>query len=110
MTVAFEVERFERVDASSGTALLRLAGTFRSDAPTELAAPELVVDDGRRPRHVSPLPDPAAAAPGADPAGRIWRAAFPVPAEMLEGTRVAYALRASDATIDLPHPAHPRAG
>src|SRR4051812_26837800 len=108
MTVAFEVERFERVDASAGTALLRLAGTFTAESSTDLRPPELVVDDGRRTRRVAPLPDPAASAPGADPDGRGWRAAFPVPADLLEGGRVAYALQASDAVIDLPRPAPSR--
>src|SRR4051794_30031188 len=109
MTVAFEVERFERVDASAGTVLLRLAGTFRADAPTELRLPELVVDDGRRARRIMPLPDPSAGAPAADPDGRAWRAAFPVPADVLESGRIAYALDASDAVIDLPRPARTRA-
>ena len=52
MTVAFEVERFERVDASSGTALLRLSGSFRAETATELGRPELLVDDGRRSRTI----------------------------------------------------------
>src|SRR3954452_20751206 len=109
MTVAFEVERFERVDASSGTALLRLAGTFRADVPTELPSPELVIDDGRRSQLVSALPDPSAGAPAADPDGRTGRAAFPVPSELLDGGRIAYALETRDAgVIDLPAPARPR--
>src|SRR4051794_36341418 len=71
MTVAFDVERFERVDASSGTALLRLAGTFGSgDDP---GTPQLLVDDGHTSRRVSPLPDPSAPRPAA---GGAWRAAF----------------------------------
>src|SRR3954471_11066888 len=85
-TAAFDVERFERVDASAGTVLLRLSGTFSPDV--EPGAPELLVDDGRDARHVKPLPDPSGGpAPGGD-----WRAAFPVPAELLTGSRIAYAL------------------
>ena len=43
LTVAFAVERFERVDASAGTVLLRLSGRFE-EAPETV---ELLVDDGR---------------------------------------------------------------
>src|SRR4051812_17581677 len=108
MSVAFEVERFERVDASSGTVLLRLAGTFRADAATEFGAPQLVVD-GRRTRRVPPLPDPAAAPPAAEPGGRSWRAAFAVASELLEGHRVAYALGGPGAgVIALPQRARMR--
>src|SRR3954467_277598 len=72
-TVAFDVERFERVDASAGTVLLRLSGTFAPDV--EPGAPELLVDDGRDARHVQPLPDPSGGpAPGGDA-----RADFPRP-------------------------------
>src|SRR4051812_5526644 len=105
MPVAFDVERFERVDASSGTALLRLSGTFTSETPTEIGRPELVVDDGRNASRVHPLPDPAGGSPSADAGGREWRAAFPVPASLLDGGRVAFALEASGAgVIDLPRP------
>src|SRR4051794_41685972 len=98
-TVAFDVERFERVDASAGTVLLRLSGTFAPDV--EPGAPELLVDDGRDARHVQPLPDPS----GGPVAGADWRAAFPVPAALLSGSRVAYALSVPGAgVIDLPGP------
>jgi len=63
LTVAFDIERFERIDASSGTALLRVAGTFTSEAETTLGAPELLIDDGRDARRVTSLPDPAANCP-----------------------------------------------
>jgi hypothetical protein len=84
MTVAFDVERFERVDASSGTALLRLSGTFTAG---DGDPPELIVDNGRDARHVKALPDPSGGAVSAGP----WRGAFPVPSALLEG-RVAFEL------------------
>src|SRR3954447_19812971 len=96
VSVAFEVDRFERVDASSGTALLRLAGHFDVEVD---GGPVLVVDDGRRSQEISPLPDPSRVA------GRAWRGAFAVPTELLESGRVAYALRVGGSFIDLPRPA-----
>src|SRR5829696_950351 len=99
VSVAFEVDRFERVDASPGTALLRLSGRFDGAVRD---VPSLVVDDGRSTRTVAPLPDPSGGRPGA---GGAWRGAFPVPLELLESGRVAYALRAGAGVVDLPRPA-----
>src|SRR3954447_684585 len=101
MAAEFDVERFERVEASSGTALLRLSGTFTAEPPADLGTPELVIDNGRDARRVAALPDPSGRAHG----GRDWRAAFPVPAALLEGGKIAFALSTSGAgIIDLPDP------
>ena len=82
----FTLDRFERVDASAGTTLLRLEGSWEG-------SPELIVDDGRRSHRVRPLPSPAGGA-----------LAFPVPREVVEGGRVAFALDLGGTSVDLPRP------
>ena len=104
MGFAFEVDSFARVDASADTALLRISGRWRSDEPTDLGVPVLLVDDGRRSHPVQPLPDPSGGTASASPAGDPWRAAFPVPTALLTA-RTAYALRAGPAGIvEIPAP------
>lgn len=75
----FEVERFERVAAGSGAVLLRIVGCWRTEARERLAPPMLLIDDGRRPRRLAPLPGPDDAAPLAGPDPPSWRAAFNAP-------------------------------
>jgi hypothetical protein len=100
MAVGFDVDLFAQVDASSDGALLTLSGTF-TEGPGSLV-PELVVDDGTTRRRFAPIER------AAEPEGGGWRATFPVPAELLEGRAVGYALRtAEDEAIDLPAPVVP---
>ena len=102
MPVAFEVDRFERVDASAGTVLLRVAGTVRTAGPVPAGAPSLVVDDGRARRRVPALPDPRG---GAVADGGVVRAAFPVPSALLDAGRPAFALELGGGdVVDLPRP------
>src|SRR5687767_14670642 len=104
MGFAFDVERFERIDASADTALLRLSGRWRADAEVSLGVPVLLVDDGRRAHPVKPLPDPSGGAASTSPAGSEWRAAFPVPQALLTA-RSAFALRAGAAgVVEIPRP------
>jgi hypothetical protein len=93
----FRLERFERVDASAGTALLRVLGEW-DGAET----PELMIDDGRERRRVRALPDPSGGAGG-------LRAAFPVPSALLGSGSVAFALvsQAGELVADLPRPVAP---
>jgi hypothetical protein len=93
----FRLERFERVDASAGTALLRVLGEW-DGAET----PELLIDDGRERRRVRALPDPSGGAGG-------LRAAFPVPSALLGSGSVAFALvsQAGELVADLPRPVAP---
>ncbi len=83
---AFTLDRFERVDASAGTALMRLEGSWEG-------TPELIVDDGRRSHRIRALPAPAGGA-----------LAFPVPRELVDGGRVAFALDVGGTVADLPRP------
>jgi hypothetical protein len=103
---AFEVDRFERVDASAGTALLRLSGRFTDD-PGGL--PELVIaDDGREIRRLPPVPDPL---PSRVPAaGSTWRGAFALPQSVLNAGPLAFSLVTRAGAVDLPQPADPSAG
>ncbi|CAA9504689.1 MAG: hypothetical protein AVDCRST_MAG30-2128, partial [uncultured Solirubrobacteraceae bacterium] len=71
MRADFSLDRFERVDASATTALLRLSGVW-SEAPGDRA--ELLVGDAT----FAPLPDPRSGAGGGP-----WRAAYPVPVALL---------------------------
>jgi hypothetical protein len=93
---AIELTEFERVDATPGTVLLRLAA--RAMRGTSFAEPHtLVVDDGRAVHRLSALP----AAP--DPSG-LWRAAFSAPARLL-GPHSCYSLELSDGSVvNLPAP------
>ncbi|HEV2785934.1 MAG TPA: hypothetical protein VGV67_06075, partial [Solirubrobacteraceae bacterium] len=99
-----EVERFERVAAGGGTVLLRLAGRWRAESRERMAPPMLLLDDGRRSRRLAPLPGPDDASPLAGPDPPPWRAAFSIPAELLEGRRLAFALETSRGIVDLPRP------
>src|SRR4051794_6795380 len=105
MAVGFDVDLFERVDASAERTLLHLAGTFTEGAGPH--TPELLVDDGITRQRISPLPGAEAPHPDAE---SDWRATFPVPAELIERASVGYALSTSEAeVIDLPAPSVPAA-
>jgi len=102
---AIELEGFEQIEATPGTALLRISAratgggtagrTTRGGASRGSA--KLIVDDGARLHHFTPLPAPP------DPPG-VLRYAYSVPAAVLGG-RAAYALELSDgSTVDLPSP------
>jgi hypothetical protein len=86
----FTVERFERVDASSGMSLLRLSGAGLGIEPV------LMVDDGGMARRVRALPDPM---------GATDRAAFAVPSSVFDSGRAAFALDIGGFLLDLPVPA-----
>ena len=102
--VSFEVQHFERIDATPGTVLLRLQGTWRSSRREHLSTPALVLDDGQTTRRLPPLRGPDDTTPQPTPGGTLWRGAFRVPAGLLTG-HVTYALDAgADVLVDLPRP------
>jgi hypothetical protein len=104
MSVRFEVEGFEQVQATPGTALLRLSGRWQAEVRERLAPPMLVIDDGRRTHRVAALPGPDEANPLAGPDAPLWRAAFAAPAALL-GSRCAFALDVGrGGLIDIPRP------
>ena len=81
------LDGFERIDASPGTALLRVtarggAGEAASGSPT------LVIDDGVRLHRLTPLPAPP-------DAGDVIRAAFSAPISLLRNIVRASARSAS---------------
>jgi len=100
----FEVERFERVPAGGGTALLRVAGRWRADSRERLPPPLLLIDDGRRSHRLAALPGPDDASPLAGPDPAPWRAAFSAPGALLGGGHLAFALETSRGIVDLPKP------
>lgn len=87
-----ELERFEQVEATAGTLLLRLAGRWRAETPGRLPAPILLLDEGSRVHRLEPLPGPGDSAPAASPDAPAWRVAFSAPAELLTHPGVAFAL------------------
>lgn len=96
---SIELELFEQVDATPGTALLRLAA--RPSDVDGVRASTLVVDDGRTQHRLTPIPQPA------DASG-LLRAAYAAPLKMLVG-RVAFALELPDGSVrDLPSPTRSR--
>src|SRR2546430_3451999 len=56
MWASFELERFERVVAVPGIALLRVSGRFRAEAVARLEPPGLLGDGGGGPRRIQALP------------------------------------------------------
>jgi hypothetical protein len=105
MRASFELERFERVVAVPGIALLRVSGRFRAEAVARLEPPVLLVDGGGGPRRIQALPGAAGVTPMAGPGGGVpWRGGFPVPAHAVKAD-AAFALEAGAAgTIELPRP------
>src|SRR5436305_4946186 len=84
----WELDAFERVDASPGRVLLRISGRSSRDAG---ARPTLIVDDGRTMHRLAALPSAGA------PAGRDRvQVAFSAPSELLGGRRTAFALELGD--------------
>src|SRR3954451_22822522 len=109
MPATFDVERFEHVAATKETALLRVAGRWRSDQRERLSPPMLVVDDGKRTHRLAALPGPDDAAPSAGPEAQVWRAAFSAPSELIENARRVFALDAGQNVVAaLPRPAEGR--
>jgi hypothetical protein len=103
--VSFDVEAFEQVAAGSGMALLRVVGRWRADDATALGPPTLIVDDGRDAHRLDALTAPGAAPLAAGPGGGTpWRGAFSAPSALLEQRRIAFALDAGGAVVDLPRP------
>jgi chemotaxis protein MotB len=98
---SIELELFEQVVATPGTALLRLAA--RAPDVDGARASTLVVDDGRTQHRLRPIPQPP------DQSG-LLRAAYTAPLQMLVG-RVAFALELPDGSVlDLPSPTRSRRG
>jgi hypothetical protein len=93
---AFELEAFERLVATPGTVLLRVAGRWRAGSPVALEEPVLRAGD----RLVAPLPGPSA--PHAGPDAPHWGAAYAVPAHVAEGA--AFALEVGPWLVSLPAP------
>jgi hypothetical protein len=105
MRASFELERFERVVAVPGIALLRVTGRFRADAVARLKPPVLVVDDGGAQRHIEALPGAAGVTPMAGPAGGVpWRGGFPLPAEDFRPDAAFVLDTGAAGTIELPRP------
>lgn len=91
-----ELQGFEQVEATPGTALLRVVVRLTDGAvPGEL--PRLLIDDGARVHRLRPLPSPR------DGSG-VLRAAYSAQTSLLAG-RTAFALEFSEGNvIDLPAP------
>jgi hypothetical protein len=109
-TVAFALERFQRVPVGDGPSLLRVVGQWHADATVELAPPLLVIDDGHMPRTFAALPGPRSQAPTAAPDGARWQAGFSIPPDLLE-VEAAFSLDAGPAgVIGLPAPTDAESG
>jgi hypothetical protein len=105
MRASFELERFERVVAVPGIALLRVTGRFRADAVARLEPPVLVVDEGGAQRRIDALPGAAGLTPMAGPGGGVpWRGGFPVPAEDVKPDSAFVLDTGAAGTIELPRP------
>lgn len=101
---AFELERFERVDAGRGTVLLRVSGRWRAGRPERVADARLIVDDGRSQRRIDSLPGPPeTTSTGGSPAPP-WRAAYAVPAAVFAGEAPSFALETGRGSVRLPAP------
>jgi hypothetical protein len=96
MSASFELEAFERLVATPGTILLRVAGRWRASSHVELGEPALRVGD----RLVAPLPGPTP--PVAGPDAPHWGAAYAVPAALLG--EPAFALEVGTQLVPLPAP------
>jgi predicted nucleic acid-binding Zn-ribbon protein len=92
-----ELEEFEHVMATAGTALLRVRARRPSGSREVDQRPTLLTNDGETVHRFAPLAAPA------DPRGTL-RAAYPVPIRLL-GPRSTYALElSSGAVLELPAP------
>ena len=93
---AIELQGFERIDASPGTALLRVTGTHAGTKKKRRPL-TLVIDDGSQLHRLAPLPAPP-------DSGDMLRVAFSAPVALLGG-RTAFALDLGRGEIvDLPAP------
>ena len=102
---SFELVRFECLDSGRGAAaVLQVSGRWRPTEPQDDPAPQLIIDDGRRPRRfpATPAPDPA-------PSQRApWTGEFLVLARLLVVPGASFALETADgATFALPSPGVP---
>ncbi len=100
----FDIERFERVDASSGTVLLRVAGRWHAPARDRLSAPELLLDVGGHVRNLRPLPTPDDLRPTCGPDPPMWRAAYSAPADVVASPGASYLLSTDGVVVELPIP------
>ena len=103
-SVEFELEEFEYVPATAGTALLRVAGRWHAEAERELPPLGLVVRTPVGDDRVEPLPDAARGAPTATPDGAPWRAAFSVAIHVLTSGSATFVLAGDGVELELPAP------
>ena len=106
--VQFELEEFEYVPATAGTALVRIAGKWQAKPKQELPPLTLLVRTPLGDDRVPPLPDAAAATVTATPAGSAWRAAYSVAIHVLTGGSASFLLEADGIQIELPAPSEDR--
>jgi chromosome segregation ATPase len=94
---AFELEEFEYLPATAGTALVRVAGSWLAE---DVSQPALLVRTPFGDDRVDPLPDSA----GEPVTGAPWRAAFSLALHVITGGTAQFALDAGDLQVELPPP------
>lgn len=99
-----QLQQFERIDATSATALLRLDAGWRANHERRLSPPVLVICDERRTHRIAALPGPDDAAPVAGPDAPGWCAAYPVPIELVEQSSATFAIDTGRGVFALPRP------
>lgn len=102
--VRFVLQSFRYVHASPTTALLLVAGYWRSEIARALAEPVMLLHDGRQMHPLAPVAAPDNREPTASLESPLWRASYAAPVEVFE-RHTRFALRAgSGAVVGLPHP------
>jgi len=103
-SVEFELEEFEYVPATAGTALVRVAGKWHAEAEHELPSLALLVRTPVGDDRVEALPDAAHAEAAATPDGSPWRAAYSLAIHVLTGGTAAFLLDGEGIQLELPAP------
>ena len=100
-SVEFELEEFEYVPATAGTALVRVAGKWHAEAEHELPSLALLVRTPVGDDRVEALPDAAHAEAAATPDGSPWRAAYSLAIHVLTGGTAAFLLDGEGIQLEL---------
>src|SRR5829696_9048556 len=101
-TLQFELEEFEYLPATTGTALVRVAGKWRADAEQELPPMALLVWTPLGDDRVTPLPDANRDGATADAEGLPWRAAFSLAIHVLTSGEATFLLAGEGVEVELP--------
>jgi hypothetical protein len=103
-TLQFELEEFEYIPATAGTALVRIAGTWRAEAEQDLPPVALLVRTPVGEDRIAPLPDAARDGAKAGAEGSPWRAAFSLAIHVLTTGNATFLLDGEGVQIELPAP------